>query len=358
MRLSANLVALLCMPLLAQTTTPAPAPPPDQTPFTLRSTTNLVLVPVQVQTHKGDLLYTLRPDQFVVTDNNVPQAIRIDEDPDSQGLSLVVVVQCSRSAFRDFAAMRGLPAVIDDLAGGAPHQIALISYGTEVELLTPLTDSARKLDAAYTNLQPCDDEKDARTLDAVDTARKLLEATPASSQNRRAILLIGETRDHGSHIKPAEVIASLGRSNTVVDAVSFQPGKQDLFALLSGLAPNPKEAILLVVNALRRNVPNTLANVTGGEYSNFNSQKGFEQRVHRLANHIHNYYLISFRPLTPDGTPVAPGLHHLAVKVPDYPDARLRYRLTYYYGEAPPPDIPETPDPADPATSPPAPPPQ
>ena len=234
-------------------------------------------------------------------------------------------------------------------AAGSQNRIALISYGTEIELLTPLTDSDRKLAEAYANLEPCDDEKDARTLDAVDYARNLLESIPATTPTRRAILLIGETRDHGSHIKPAQVVAALGRSNTVVDAVSFTPGTQDLFALLRGIAPNPTEAILLVVNALRRNIPHTLANLTGGEFSTFNSQKGFEQRTHRLANRIHNYYLISFQPATPSGQP-APGLHHIAVSVPDYPDARLRYRLTYYYGDTPPPELPTPPDP--PADSP------
>ena len=360
----------LLIPFLLTTLLPAqqaPAPPPDQpqSPYTLRSTANLVLVPTQVETHHGDLLYTLRPDQFILEDNGIPQTIRVDDDPESLGLSLVVVVQCSRSAFRDFAAMRGLPALVDSLAGGAPHQIALVSYGTEVELLAPLTDSDRKLATGFSNLQPCDDEKDARTLDAVDYARTLLEAVPASSRNRRAILLIGETRDHGSHIKPAQVIAALGRANTVVDSVSFTPGAQDLLTLLKSLAafgpaPSPKEAVLLVVNALRRNIPSTLAGVTGGQFTTFNSQKGFEQRVSRLANRIHNYYLLSFQPTTPGGAPPSPGLHRLTIRVPDYPDAKLRYRLTYYYGEAPPPDLPDTQDPpeAPPATPPPTPPPQ
>jgi hypothetical protein len=30
------------------------------------------------------------------------------------------------------------------------------------------------------------------------------------------------------------------------------------------------------------------------------------------------------------------------VKIPDYPDAKIRTRLTYYAGDAPPPDVPGT----------------
>lgn len=321
-----------------------PSPATDQNPFTVRASSNLVLVPVQVQTKHGAMLYDLKPEQFILEDNGVPQSIRMDEDTDALGLSLVVVVQCSRAAFGQFSNMRGLTTMVDDVLGGGPRQVALVSYGSEVELLTPLTDSAKKLADAFSNLEPCEDEKDSVTLDAVDYANRLLDTATASSHNRRAILLIGETRDHGSKIKPGTVIANLGRSNTVVDSVSFNPGKDDLLAMLHGAAPNPLEAIMLVVNALRRNVPHTLSSVTGGEYSNFNTQKGFETGVHRLANHIHNYYLISFQPTTAGSKPIAAGLHRLSVRIPDYPDAKTRYRLTYYAGDGSPPDVPDTPD--------------
>ena len=342
MLVSLLLLLLLASPVLAQTSA-VPAPP-DQIPFTLRSQSNLVLVPTQVQTRKGDMLYDLQPAQFTLLDDGVRQTIRLDEDPDAVGLNLVVVVQCSRSAFTQFGHMNGLPAMVDDLLGGAPHQIALINYGSEIELLTPFTRSDKRLAGAFSNLQPCDDEKDARTLDAVDYANKLFDKLPAANHDRRAILLIGETRDHGSETHTAVVAANLARSNTVVDAISFNPGKDDLLKMLpfGGPAPNPAEAILLLVNALRRNVPHTLTDMTGGEYSNFNSQKGFESGVHRLANHIHNYYLLSFQPAMADGSPVAPGVHRIQVKIPDYPDAKIRHRLTYYFGTAPPPDVPES----------------
>lgn len=331
------IAALLLPALRAQL--PPPAPPPAQAPFTLRANSNLVLVPAQVQTKRGDMLYDLTPGQFVLEDNGIPQAIHLEEDTDALGLSLVVLVQCSRAAFGQFGNMRGLTTMVDEVIGGGPHQVALVSYGTEIELLAPLSDSPKKLADGFSNLEPCDDEKDAVTLDAVNYATNLLDASPSSARDRRAILLIGETRDHGSKIKPAAVIASLGRSNTVVDAVSFNPGKDDLLAMLGGSAPNPLQLIMLAVNALRRNVPHTLASVTGGEYTNFNTQKGFERGVHRLANHIHNYYLLSFQ-----GATNSPGLHRITLKIPDYPDAKIRYRLTYYAGETPPPDIPDAPE--------------
>lgn len=302
---------------------------------TLRLSSNLVLVPAQVQTKSGEMLYALKPEQFRLEDNGVPQTIRLDDDTDALGLSLVVVVQCSRAAYEQFGRMQGLPALVDELTGGALDQVALISYGTEIELLTGFTRSAATLRKAYGDLQPCEDEKDAVTLDAVDAADKLFAKLPAT--NRRAILLVGETRDHGSKARAAEVVANLSRSNAVVDSVSFNPGKDDLLAVLHGATPNPLEALMLVVQAVRRNVPHSLSQITGGEYTNFTTQHGFEAGVHRLTNHIHNYYLLSFQ----QAAGATPGLHRLTLKIPDYPDARIRSRLTYYAGDQVPPDVPE-----------------
>ena len=302
---------------------------------TLTLSSKLVLVPAQVQTKSGEMIYDLKPEQFRLEDNGIPQKIKLDEDTDSLGLSLVVVIQCSRQAYTQFDNMRGLHELVDDVAGGPNDEVAMVSYGSEIELLTGFTRSADKMSEAYRNLEPCDDEKDAVALDAVEYADKLFAKVPAT--NRHAILLIGETRDHGSKINAAQVVADLNRTNAVVDSVSFNPGKDDLLAMLSHVAPNPKEAILLVVNALRQNVTHTLSRMTGGQYTNFNTQKKFERGVEGLTNKIHNYYLISFQ----QAANAEPGLHRLKLTVPDYPDARIRSRLTYYAGDAPVEDVPD-----------------
>jgi VWFA-related protein len=335
---------------------------------TLKLNSKLVLVPAQIQTKSGEFIYALKPEQFTLEDNGVPQAIKLDDDVDALGLSLAVVVQCSRKAYLQFDRMHGLPALIDELTGGANDEVAFISYGTEIERLTGFTRDEKKIDQAYQDLQPCDDEKDARTLDAVEDAVRLLAKAPVT--NRHAILLISETRDHGSKLPTAQVVADLNRNNVVVDAVSFNPGKEEALTtlkyLLSGNAPapNPKEFLQLLVNAVRRNIPNALANASAGEFHSFNSQKKFEKRVGALSNKVHNYYLISFQQ-----SPTAePGLHRLKLKVPDYPDAKIRSREVYYAGDDPVPAVTETdlpddklddkPDDTKPATPKPVPPPK
>ena len=203
---------------------PQQPPPPataDQT-YTLRTQANVVLVPTTIQTKKGDMIYDLKPEQFVVEDNGVPQTVHLDEDTDSLGLSLVVVVQCSRSAGWEFTKLGGLGEMIDGLAGGAPREVAIVTYESAPLLLGRFSSSPDAMGRALSQLTPCDGSG-AATLDAVRYATKLLAAR--DDHNRHAILLISETRDHGSEAKPAEVIAALGRTNTVVDSVAFGPGK-------------------------------------------------------------------------------------------------------------------------------------
>jgi VWFA-related protein len=313
-------------------------------PLTIHSTANIVFVPTQVQTKKGEMIYGLTKDRFLVEDNGVPQTINLDEDTDALGLSLVVVVQCSRDAIRQFDNMSGLPAMIDDLTGGAPRQVAVVSFGSDINLLGDFTSNPSELADNLAQVEPCD-SSGANTLGAVDYAIHLFDdnKATATSRNRRAILLISEIRDHGSHITPAQVVANLGRTNTVVDAVSFEPAKTEMLdSLVHGqMGPGPIGLIVAAVNALKRNIPSTLASLSGGEYINFGSQNSFDRGVHKLANHIHNYYLLSFQPTGKNGEPVTPGLHRITVKVPDYPDAKIRTRLTYYAGDTPPPDLPD-----------------
>jgi VWFA-related protein len=314
------------LPALAQT----PAPTDDQS-YTLKTQSNVVLVPTTVQTKHGEMIYELKPEQFVVEDNGVPQTVRVDEDTDSLGLSLVVVVQCSRAAGYEYPKLSGLGSMIDGIAGDAPREVAIVTYGSAPLLLGKFSNSVDAMAHALAQLEPCDDPE-ASTLDAVAYATKLLEAR--QNHYRHAILLISETRDHGSAAKPAEVVAALGRTNTVVDSVAFGPGKTEIMSDLKyGGGSGPIGLLVMAVNALKKNAAHELAALSGGEYINFTTQRGFDEGLHQLSNHVHNYYLLSFQPHAEANGEPASGIHRIRVKIPDYPEARVRFRESYFAGE-------------------------
>jgi len=331
-------LVLLCTAVAVAQKPPATPPVNNDQSYTLRTQSNIVLVPTTVQTKHGEIIYELKPEQFVVEDNGVPQTIHLDEDTDSLGLSLVVVVQCSRSAGYEFPKLNGIGTMIDAIAGDAPREVALVSYGSDPQLLGDFSNDPDKLRIALNDLQPCDDDSGAATLDAVAYSTSLLEGR--NNHYRHAILLISETRDHGSKTKPSAVIASLGRTNTVVDSVAFSPGKTEILNDLHyGGGSGPLGLLIMAVNAAKKNAAKEMASLSGGEYLNFTTQKGFDNSLHQLSNHIHNYYLLSFQP---HGDPnAAPGLHSLRVKIPDYPDARIRTRESYWSGTLDPPPDPK-----------------
>jgi VWFA-related protein len=297
---------------------------------TITVQSNLVLVPTLVQDAKGGVLYGLKPDQFVVKDNGIVQKIHVEDAAETSALSLVVLVQCSRSAVEQSENLRGLPAMLDALSGEAEQETAVVSFGTEPELLGGFTPDPDRAYSVMKRYRPCDDGG-ASIFDAVDYAARLLEAR--DPHRRRAILLISETRDHGSEIKPQAVIARLGKSNIVVDSVAFSPGKTEVIEDLKhsdGASGGLIGLILMAVQAARTNAPKEFARLSGGEYINFTTEKGFDRSLGGLANHVHNGYMLSFQP----HGDTTPGLHKITVEVPDYKDT-VRHRESYWYGDVP-----------------------
>jgi VWFA-related protein len=317
----------------AQTPNEQTALPDAGTTARLQVQSQLVFVPATVTVGKDEVLYELKASQFVVEDNGVPQQVRLDEGDEVRPLSLVVAVQCSRSAIAEFDKLHGLPAMLDAVIGGAPAEVAVMQFGTGEELLAGFTHDEETRNRALSRIAPCSDDGGANIFDAVDYANTILEAHKATG--RRAVLLISETRDHGSETKPQTVIEELGRSNTIVDAASFAPERDEMVADLKyggggGLLP----LVLAAVQAARKNAPKEFAQLSGGEYINFRTQQVFDHGMDTFANHVHNSYLLSFVPHAAQAGAVAPGLHKITVKVPEYPKATIRYRESYWAAPA------------------------
>jgi len=305
---------------------------PDQ-PYTLQAGTKLVLVPTTVSV-KGQIVYGLKANQFHITDNGVEQPITLDEEAEGLGLSLVVAVQCSRMAIMEYDKLEGLPDLIGNLIGGGSREVALVRYGVHPELVQPFTRSMTKINAAMQNMGPCQDDKNA-TRDAISYASSILEGR--DSQNRHAVLLIGEERDHGSTVKEADLIAQLGRSNTVVDVVAYSPGTNEMRESIKGTrgGSGPIGLLIMAIQAMKKNTAKALAEESGGDYFSFHNRSGFDQNLQKLSNRVHNYYLLSFP--VPKGA--ADGLHEIRVTVPEYSNADIRARRNYYAGITPPPDV-------------------
>lgn len=372
---SPTLAALILFALpLAFAQNPSQAPPAPPV-FTTQST--LVLVPTLVTTNKGEPVFTLTAADFTVTDDTIPQKITV-EDNGGQPLALVVVVETGGDGARQLASEHRLTSLLDAVVGGVQHQVAVVAFDSHPHLVQDFTPNLDAAEDALRHLTPGD--PGAAILDSLAFSVDLLRKQPPDY--RRAILLVSETRDFGSHIGIEDALRAVSDTNTAIYTLSFSstrsamksesskfsqpntPGPAhgcmakdpdnpertagqtwaQLYDCLSLLAPPLrliKMATIAGMNSLQRDVPESVAHMTGGEFYRFHDPKSLERDLIAISHHVPNRYLISFHPQSPH-----PGLHTLAVRLPQYPQLHISARSNYWIDEPSAPSSQPAPSPA------------
>jgi VWFA-related protein len=302
----------------------------QQTGQTIRLKSTEVLVPTLVEKHSGEILYGLGPGDFQLSDNGVPQAVHVDDDLDSQPVALVVAIEMGRMSALEFAKISGLSSLMDVFLGDGKSQAAVVTFDSAPHTATSFTTDSGQIAQAVSSLQPGDGG--AAILDAIGYSVNLLENQPQNF--RRVLLLISETRDHGSHrVDPEHLVQQIGSSNTLVLSVAFSSSKslwlRDLKSGGQGAGLGDLVTPLVsAVQGVRRNVAREVAAMSGGEYTTFTSAKAFEASVLEMSKHARNRYLLSFRP-----TDKTPGLHMLDVRLTRSYKARVVSRQSYWVSE-------------------------
>ncbi|MBX6358760.1 MAG: hypothetical protein IRZ03_01635 [Acidobacterium ailaaui] len=301
--------------------------PSAQSAPTIRVNTSVVLVPALVERPSGEIVYGLTQKDFILEDNGVQQDLHVDDDLDAQPVSLVVCIQRGRSAALEFDKYAKLGPLLDLFTAGGRGEAALVVFDSKPLFLEGFTRDTSILSDDLRRLRPGDGG--AAILDAVGYSVDLLEHRPPD--HRRILLLISESRDHGSkHSSAQDLVEHIGSSNTLVLGLTFSPTKAGLMdwgrgnaeggASLNLLAP-----LLMAAAAVKKNAPRELAVMSGGEYASFTREKGFEDQVAELASHARNRYILSFHPSDP-----APGLHRVVVKLTSDYGAHVVARNSYW----------------------------
>ena len=359
--------------LLFSVTAPAHAQSSEQSsassqvrPLTVRS--NLVLVPALVKTKAGEVVFSLTADDFILTDDGVWQSLQLEPDTDSQPLVLAVIVQTGGQGAFHLHDYRDLGAVLDAVIGGVPHRVAVIGFDSKPRLaqdFTTNTDAAAKTIATLEAGDP-----GAAILDALNFGINLLREQPPAY--RRAVLLCSETIDSGSQTTLDDAVRAVDDTNTSIYSFAFSstktavkheasklplpegtpygnepyaPGgcmshepnadpdahrKRSIQALdcASDLLPPlrlARMAFLTARDGLKRNVPGSVARLTGGEYFAFNDATTLTRHLITISSDVPNYYVLSFRPQAPHA-----GLHALELRLKDRPELQLRARKAYW----------------------------
>jgi VWFA-related protein len=300
---------------------------------TLHTQSNVVLVPALVKSAKGDVVYGLGAKDFIVEDDGVEQPVRLDEVTEGSQISLVVAIQRGRRANYEFPRIRGLSAMLDPLLESGVGKIAVAEFDSQVELIQDFSSDSERTAGTLKALQSGDGG--AAILDAVDYSVKLLEKAPKERQ--RVLLLISETRDHGSHAaKVEDVVAEIGQSNTAVYALAFSPSRSNVLDTMRGNnLDEMHEGVdflslaYMAAQAMRQNTPKAVASMSGGEYELFATGKRFDARLVDFTNHVHSRYLLSVEPKNPHA-----GLHRIRVRLREPADRVVLARSSYWAADA------------------------
>jgi len=341
--------------------------PNSQVP-TLTVGSNLVLVPVLVKTKAGKLVFSLTADDFILTDNGVPQPVQMEADTLSQPLALAVIVQTGglgASHLRDY---RDLGAVLDAVIGGVQHHVAVIGFDSKPRLEQDFTADTDAATTAIAALQ--DGDPGAAILDALNFGINLLRDQPPAF--RRAVLLLSETVDSGSQTSLEDAVRAVENTNTSIYSFGFSttqaavkheasklpspggsPYSNEPYAPGGCMSHDPKAdpdahgnrgvqaldcasdlipplrlarmAFLAAKDGIKRNVPKSVAQLTGGEYFAFKDATTLARHLITISNDVPNYYVLSFHPQSPH-----PGPHALELKVKDRPEYEVRTRKGYW----------------------------
>ena len=339
-----------------------PTPPDDTTTLTARST--LVLVPALVRS-KGQLIYTLKADDFVLTDDGIPQKLHLEQDSGGEPLALVVDLEGGGAGVRELLKETAVAKMLDSIVGGVEHKIAIVGYDSSPVLVTDFTPSVDEAANGIAALIKDDNGDDgAATLDSLGFSIDLLRKQPI--RYRRAILLISETHDRSSKLHLDDALRALSDTNTTIYAIGFSSGAADTghevaklgssqpgpahgcmsrdpndpnvnlkenpgvqaFDCLAMLAPPLRLATIAYVAArdgLEKNIPETVARLTGGEYYKLGNEKKFENDLLTISNHIPNRYVFSFQPQSPH-----PGFHAVELSAPAYKGLSIAARNGYW----------------------------
>ena len=345
----------------------------------LRRGSNLVLVPTLVKTGSGEPVFGLTADDFILTDDGIEQKLTLEEDTDSQPLALVIVVQIGGAGGRRLDSYRRLGPLLDSMVGAVPHRVALVGFDSEPHIEAEFTPDLDNVARVMENLLPGDGG--AAILDSLRFAVDLLRKQPTGY--RRAILSFSETLDHGSQSKLEDALRAIDDTNTTIYSLGFSTTKADMqhdadefnsdltpapthgclakdqsngsdthpvevpdgkgnnramqtFNCLTLLAPPlfaAKMATMAALDGIHRNVPESVAVLTGGEYFRFENRRTLERGLITLSNQIPNSYALSFSPQAD-----SPGLHAIDVRLKDRTGLHVDARRSYWADSSKAPD--------------------
>jgi VWFA-related protein len=308
---------------------------------TIRTTISNVLAPTVVLDKEGTYVPGIKPYEFKLFDNDKLQEIKVDEI--FAPISLVVAIQADAKVENALPRIQKVGTMLQSVVAGEQGEVAIVSFDHRIQKLQDFTTDPDKINEALKQIKP--GSSGSRLTDTVVEATRMLRNRP--KDRRKVLLLIAETRDKGSELKPREALTNLEVANVMVYSVNMSRLVNELTSKPPLPRPDPLPPAARHVPAGGAQTPTTVAQMTGApgygmdfaplvteimrsvkavfvanpveiftrytggkEYS-FVSQRDLENALGDVSREIHNQYLITYNP----NNKTEGGFHKIRVEV-------------------------------------------
>ena len=322
--------------------TPTPTPPEKEVIDVIRTTSNLVMVPVSVTDREGQAVQGLTKTDFRLQEEGKQQEIAEIGDPAQVPLAIALLFDISSSVsqkgffqFQQNAAAAFLKTVMKPA-----DRAAIFTIATQPTMVQPLS-TADVAAAKIVTIPPATSSVATAFYDTVSAAAAYLETAP--SQFRRVIIVITDGDDNNSKrivsVSRSEASASQNGQLRPGAALAAAQGRHQLAVADVKQAAQKADAIFYSVNpggpsvrlnqiAMRAETGmEAIAEATGGTAFIPDGEKDLERVFRQVAAELRGQYLLQYY-----GDSEAPKaqFRRIQVSVPARGDVRVRARQGYY----------------------------
>ena len=330
-------------PLWKAKPTPTPKPPEPEVLDVIKTTSNLVMVPVSVTDQQGQAIQGLKAEDFRLQEEGKQQEITGIGDPQQVPLAIALLfdISSSVSAPGFFKSQKTAAATFLKTVMKPNDKAAILTITAEPKVIQPLSSgdaSAAKILA----IPPVEAHVPTAYYDTVVAASKYLEEN-APSNYRRVIVVLSDGDDNFSEQTKA---ASIAEANATLSGQQVSAGTRSALQQVHQRAVayvqkrvQQADAIFYAVNpggpSIKLNViamraeagMEAVAAATGGTAFVPDSDADLERVFRQVAAELRGQYLLQYYG---DSTAPSTQYRRIQVSVPARNDLRVRARQGYY----------------------------
>jgi len=315
--------------------TPTPAPPKDDDFEVIKTSSNLVMIPVSVTDSKGQPVRGLQVADFSIQEEGRPQEIAQIGDPEEVPLSIALLIDVSGSTntrfdFEKAAAARFLKQVLK------PADRASVFIIDRTPIMGKAGATAEDAANGLLSLQPASDKGPTAFFDTVVEAAQYL-AAKAPARDRKVILVISDGVDNFSERIKKAIGTTFQEQNSAsaatrekiygraLDEVLRDVQRAD--AVFYSINPSGNTMYLNVMTKRGQDGLQQIATATGGTAFVPDREDDLESVFTQIAAELRAQYLLQYYS---NSQAAGVQFRRVSVTMPSHPELRMRARQGYY----------------------------